>query len=561
MVDTTETQSIGEQQAESVLDDYQSIDLDINALVKKFINPIDRYRSHNAPIVNGPLNQAGLPSTIFPQESRAHAFYRILGLPAITPDGKFFNTGFNPLVNAEEERRRTDVYNGIPIAVKQLVQIREKLSRDNYGYFRSGGLDAAVFSVALAVPKGQRPLTVTVEAEADKLASLDNPSQQMIPIPVRRSIIERRYKQSDGSAITSFKDNVQHILAPFITDPVISSNIDPKSGSSSVMVAVPFLEDTEYERNKYVKRPGIEFILRLRLRQQNLENQINSNFSNIDLSVFETEVSIDNQREIAATLSDIGVDEVDINQTLGKTGRIEILTLDNLVRTYKGLISLYVKSIETIENVYQNIVWCPISRDGGPEKGTEVSTEFIIPQRFLNNWQLERRIRQLEIKSSLASQQLEIGETADEKPLAFSDFTISEFQNVADTFKNQLQEAKNERTQWETDASNALRTIEFISGEVSGLGLIDIIAIYAALWAVDITVLLDLIDDAAAKRLNDIPELKTAETIARANKQGSAAEAYNKLARQIQAILSYGDKLFKSESGQHEEDGGTIPRQ
>ncbi len=556
MVDAIETQPVGEQQAESILDDYQSIDLDINSLVQKFILPIDKFRSHNAPTVSGQVDQSGLPSTIFPQESRTHAFYRILGLPAIAPDGKFFNTGFNPLVDAEEERRRTDVCAGIPQAVKQLVQMRENTSRKNYEYFRSGGLDAAVFSIALAVPKGQRPLTV---ADTDAFASLSSPPPQVIPIPIRKSVIERRYKQSDGSAITSFNENVRHILAPFMTDPVIAANIDPKSGSASVMVAVPFLNDTEYERNKYAKRPGIEFILRLRLRQQNLLEQISA--SNVDLSIFKTDVSTDSQREIAAALSDIGVDEVDINKSLGKSGRIELLTLDNLVRTYKGLISLYVRNIETIERVYQHIVWCPISRDGGPERGTEVSTEFIIPQRFLNNWALERRIQQLEIKASLASQQLEIGETADEKPLAFSDFTISEFQNVADTFKSQLQEAKNERSQWETDASNALRTIEFISGEVSGLGLVDIIAIYAALWAVDITVLLDLIDDAAARRLNDIPELKTAETAARANKQGSAADAYDKLSRQIQAILSYGDKLFKSESGQHEEDGGTIPRQ
>jgi hypothetical protein len=561
MAYTTETQPVGEQQDESILDDYQSIDLDINTLVKKFIFPIDRYRSHNAPIVSGQLNQAGLPSTIFPQESRAHAFYRILGLPAVAPDGKFFNTGFNPLVYAEEERRRTDVCNSIPTAVKQLVQMRENSSRDNYGYFRSGGLDAAVFSVALAIPKGQRPLNVTVESESDRLTSLDNPSQQIIPIPVRKSVIERRYKQSDGSAITSFKDNVRHILAPFMTDPVIAANVDPKSGSASVMVAVPFLEDTEYERNKYIKRPGIEFILRLRLRQQNLINQIKTNVQNFNLSIFSTELSEDNQREIAAVLSDIGVDEVDLKQTLGNSGRIELLTLDNLVRTYKGLINKYINNIEIIEKVFQKIVWCPMSRDGGPEKGTEVSTEYIIPKQFLNSWELERRIRQLEIKASIASQQLDIGETAEAKPLAFSDFTISEFQNVADTFKSKLQEAKNERSKLEADASNALRSIEFISGEVSGLGLIDIIAIYSALWAVDITVLLNLIDDAAAKRLNDIPELKTDDTAARAAKQGSAADAYKKLARQIQAILSYGDKLFKSESGQHEEDGGTIPRQ
>lgn len=553
MVD--ETQSVGEQEAESVLDDYQSIDLDINSLVSKFIRPIDRFRSHNAPIVTGNLSQPGLPSTIFPQESRAHAFYRILGLPCIAKSGKFFSPGFNPLVDGEEATRRADVVSGIPTAVKNLVQTRERVSMTNYGYFRSGGLNAAVFSLALAVPKGQRPFST---GTADEMASLSAPPQQSVSIPSRRSIIERRYKQSDGSAITSFNDTVRHILAPFMVDPVISANIDPKSGSASVMVAAPFLNNTEYERNKYAKRPGIEFILRLRLRQQNLSEQVGISFDNVDLSIFETEVSADNQREIAATLSNIGVDNVDVDQIIGGSGRIELLTLNNLVRTYKGLINLYVKNIEIIERVYQNIVWCPLSRDGGPERGTVVNTEFIVPKRFLNNWALERRIRQLEVKASLATQQLEIGETLDEKPLAFNDFTISEFQNVADSFKKELQEAKNERTQWETDASNALRTIEFISGEVSGLGLVDIIAIYSALWAVDVTVLLDLIDDAAAKRLNEIPELKNGDTKDRAGRQGNAARAYDTLARQIQAILSYGDRLFKRESGQDEEDGGTI---
>jgi hypothetical protein len=555
MVNVTESQPVGEQQAESILDDYQSIDLDIDSLVNKFIRPIDRFRSHNSPSVSGSMNQAGLPSTVFPQESRAHAFYRILGLPCIASNGNFFSPGFNPLVDAEEENRRVDVSNGISLAAKQLIQTRELTSIKNYGYFRSGGLDAAIFSLSMAIPKGQRPLSVAL---ADELASLDSPPQQEISIPIRKSIIERRYKQSDGTAITKFNSTVRHIIAPFITDPVISANVDPKSGSSSVMIAAPFLNDTEYERNKYVKRPGIEFVLRLRLRQQKLADQVGINFDNIDLSIFSTEVSVDNQREIAATLSDIGVDDVDVDGILGGSGRIEILTLNNLVRTYKGLINKYVENIEIIEKVYQNIIWCPMSRDGGPERGTEISTEFIIPQQFLNNWKLERSIRQLEIKASLADQQLEIGETTSEKPLAFSDFTISEFQNIADTFKSRLREAKNERSQWESEGSNALRIIEFISGEVSGLGMIDIIAIYMALWAVDIEVLLDLIDDAAAKRLNNIQELKTAATEDRANRRGNAAEAYDIFARQIQAILSYGDRLFKSESGQNEEDGGTI---
>lgn len=552
-----EPQSIGEQEPENVLDDYQSIDLDIDSLVSKFINAIDRFRSHNAPVVSASLSQPNLPSTLYPKESRAHAFYRILGLPCIASDGKFFSPGFNPLLDSEQEKRMQDVANGIPVRVKNLVHARERISSTNYGFFRSGGLEAATLSLAMAIPKGQKPLAVS-ESLADAMASLTAPPQQKVSIPIRKTIIESRYKQSDGTPITEFYDTVTHILAPFMVDPVIAANVDPKSGSASVMVAAPFLDDTEYERNKYVKRPGIEFILRLRLRQQNLANQVLQAVQNIDLKAFETEVSADNQREIAATLSDIGVDEVDVTSILGGSGSVELITLNNLVRTYKGLINLYVKNVEIIENVYKQIVWCPMSRDGGPERGTIVNTEYIVPKAFLNSWSLERRIRQLETKASLANQQLEIGVTADDKPLAFGDFTISEFQNVADTFKKELQEAENERTQLETDASNALRALEFISGEVSGLGLIDIIAIYSALWAVDVTVLLDLIDDAAAKRLNDIPELKTGDTQDRANRRGNATEAYGKLARQIQAILSYGDRLFKRESGQDEEDGGTI---
>jgi hypothetical protein len=192
--------------------------------------------------------------------------------------------------------------------------------------------------------------------------------------------------------------------------------------------------------------------------------------------------------------------------------------------------------------------------------GSKVSTRYVIPKTPLD-WDVEKKIVQLQVKQSLAKLQQDIGETAEGTPLAFSDFTISEFQNLNDLFTKQLQEQQNKRSKLEADASNALRSIEFISGEVSGLGLIDIMVIYMALWSLDVDVLLNLIDDTAAERLSKINELSTAGTTSRASQPGNALDAYAKLADRIQTILSYGDMLYKREHGATDlQEGGDIPR-
>lgn len=547
-------QSVGEFQAESPIDDYSCMDLDINSLVARFLQPIDRFRSRNAPNATGPLKQSQLTSENSTQESRAHAFYRMLGLPTIAPDGKLFNPGFNPLREGEENTRQANIASSIPHNMKMLISTRENRARTYQGFFARGMEAASVLSIALGTPKGQRKFSVSDTG----IESLSEPNFQIQQIPARKEFITTNYKKKDGSEISVTFDSVQHILAPFMTDPVISSNLDPVSGSSSVVIGAPFLDkkDLEYERGKYAPRPGLEFILRLRLRQQSA----NPGLQELDFSELVSEISEDRQREIASAISGIGIQEDDLSKILSGIGYVELYTLDDLVRIYKGLISLYVQNVEIIEDVSKQIIWVPLANEGGPEFGTEVSTGFVLPKRFLD-WEVERRIWKLDAKSSMAKRQIDIGENNDGTPLEFKDFAISEFQNLANTFDEDLQEANNERAQLEADGSNALRAIEIISGEVSGLGLIDIIAIYMALWSVDVSVLLDLLDDPAAKRLNDIVELKTEATVARAARYGNAKESYEKLARRINSILSYGDRLYQRELGSpSEEEGGDIER-
>lgn len=60
-----------------------------------------------------------------------------------------------------------------------------------------------------------------------------------------------------------------------------------------------------------------------------------------------------------------------------------------------------------------------------------------------------------------------------------------------------------------TDAANgALRTVEIIMGEFSGLGLCDIIAIYLALWTIDLDALVSMLDTESFTRLSQIAALQ-----------------------------------------------------
>lgn len=554
------TSQIGDEGSEFILDDSQSIDVSIGSLIHKYILPIDSLRSHVSPIPTGMLKQSGLTSSQTPLESRAHAFYRIIGLPVIAPDGSFYSPGFNPLINVSEGKRRADIFNKIPIAIKQASADRESKARSKYSVFSKGNSEASLFSLALSVPEGQRSFYNDID-----LTSLTVIPAQAQSIPNRLSYINKNFLKSDGYEITSLPNYisvVSHYLAPFMVDPVIESNLDPTSGSGTVMIAAPFLDqgDIEYEKNKYLKRCGLEFILRLRLLQQNTSGSASTTLNSVDTSTISS--TTDNLRQIAAALSDTGVDNVDVKQVLRGAGQIELTTLNGLVKAFKAMIKLYVDSVNTISAISKSIMWIPLCNDGGPEKGTVVNTTYIRPRTVIDNWEVEKRIVQLQVKASLAKQQVDIGHSADCKDLDYSNFAIPEFNNVSKTFSDELKNAEDERTSLETDASNALKIIEIISGEVSGLGLIDILAIYMALWSVDITVLLGLIDQPAAERLDNIQELSTLQTSVRvSNPSATATNSYKVLVNRIQTILSYGDKLFQRElQCPTDNDGGDIPR-
>jgi hypothetical protein len=482
--------NVGDHQPKDPLDDIRAIDLDVNDLVAKFLRPIDLFRSHVSPVVNiansanGELLQPDLPTSSSPLESRCHTFYRMLGLPTIAPDGSIISPGF-PLKDQDHQK---SIDGKIPSGVKRAISDRENGAQYRINLFSARNSDTSVFGLSLATPNGQRKFAVD-------MGSLDNITYTPQAIPARTQYINRFFKNADGSVIVNKFETVSHPLAPLITDLVIASNVEPKSGSNSVLVGQLFLDkkDLEYESGKYAKRPGLEFIIRTKLRESNVLQSL--------VTAAQTVVpNITTQ----SGLIGIGVSEDDAAR-LFQEGLIDVYTVNDLFKTYIGLVNVYYNAVKDIEKIGKKILWIPMPNEGGPEAGSVVNSVFIVPNQYLDSWTIERRLSELKVKSLLAKTQVDIGTNADNSILTYGDFTISEFSNVADTFDNDLSNANSERSSLEAQGSDDLRTIEIIGGEVSGLGLIDIIAIYLSLWALDVPTLLNLIDDAAAARLNLIP--------------------------------------------------------
>jgi hypothetical protein len=525
----------GESEPKSVYSDLSKIQVRIDQLVSKFIQPIERFRSYTSPNVTGQtLIQNDIKISNTRLESRCHTFYRILGLPIIAPDGDFFSPGF-PILDKEHQEAVFAKIKTNGQSMRLAAAEREMQSQQKAALFTMKNADATVLSIVMGAPNCGRKFELD-----ENSISLDSIPLNKQAIPDRTKYINQFYITKDDGIIENSFDSVSHQLAPFVTDAIIAANIEPKSGSDSVLIGVPFLDKSvlEYESNKYAARPGIEFILRLRLREHKLISQLQSSsqINNLNLSI-PVDIS-------EAGLITVGVSNDDASQ-LFALGFIENKTISDLRTTFYALIYKYHQAFISLDYVVKNIMWVPSPNSGGPESGTEVSTTFIKPKSFLDSWEIEGQIISLKVKSSLAKYQAEIGTNSDGSELSYSDFTISEFQNTVDDVENQLAQDEAARADLETSGSDALKIIELLGGEVSGLGLIDIIAIYLALWSVDVSVLLDLIDDAAAKRLNSITELQTDKTIARANKLGNAKEAYETLAKQILLNLAEADRALK----------------
>lgn len=557
------------------IDDISGVDVSIDELYKTFVIPIENVRSFSAPASNRQMSKdrcsavsdvanTADTSVTFPKESRAHAFYRMIGFPVVGDNLSFYNPGIDPTLGIDGKDKRHNIARSTPYAVQVAHVKREQSVRARYSVFSRATIEPCIYGIVMGVPNCTKPILNM--NSSDSFNSLETFDPQIFALKSRRDYIEKNYKMSSGEEIKNFStgsaedyfsnenffETGSHILRPFVVDQNI---VDSISGhvNETRHVSAPFLlkkEDSLIERDIYAKRPGIEFVLRLRLKASKLTA------TNIGREITDDARSTITALEFDPTRAS-QVSDADIAERLKKINDIEYQNIRKLVKTIKGVVRVLVECIDGIGLVSKQISWAPVPNERGPEYGSS-QTDMIVGK---NTTPLDYKIFELMINEAMSSK---MGSISDDETILPSDFHLSILENTEIDWKEEINYLESVRQGIEQEGMQYLSVIEMILGEISGLGIIDILSIYTSLWAVDIKVLLSMIDEVSFKRLYENVDLRTPEVEEReasGSPHMNIQEALTTFERQVINILSYTDKIYNQLLGSSaNEEGGDVPR-
>lgn len=534
---------------ESGFDDIQNVISNIQELSKQYVGPIDILRSIYKPAPSSSVSTAQSVSQVSdinidnPPESRAHCFYRMVGFPVIAPDGSFYNPGYEPNSNKNADSKAK--VNAAFLANTQLtlyMQTREFFVILRRLIFANQDINSTAYALSLRYCK-------TFSGYFDKSSMGIDPLKgdpQTYSVNDRVNFLNNFYQQNNITATTSTFDKQNHILRPFVVDPLIDNTVNPVENR----ICVPFLntkEDTKINAQAApLKRPIIEFICRLRLQQT---NQADVYFAQQALSLINgTTTSSDSSVQdikdtILALTNSNNVSELQNNtgflNTINSFSDIQTSTLEMLIKAIKGLAFQLDETIRDLDIVSRKIDFQPIPDPNGPEFGGTIRTTI--------NSVYDQKIANLTILNlNNQMQQQVISDKLGGGNELFASAVLSSSQK---DYKSDIDKLNRQKSDLSQECLDDLADIERIVGEVSGLGLIDILAIYTALWAIDIDSLIALLDDNAFQRLYDFnPELRNTNVEARHSSGVSAVKCIDALKNfeiNLFNILSFADKIVE----------------
>ncbi|KKN72144.1 hypothetical protein LCGC14_0413560 [marine sediment metagenome] len=554
-------------------EDVQDIQQDISILAKKYIVPIDRIKSIAKPGPGDDAYEELEPDNSRQVESRAHAFLRFIGFPVVAGNDKeFYNPGFDPTGQsigthsgqATLKQSVVSSFNSNSV-LKSMVETREQDPKDLRSIFVRQDMASSVYSIIMRHVRNFKMFDAGDPFKDDKQDKKnENRSSEAI------SFFLANLQIDTGLVIDAFTktpigpnfSGIRHILHPFVVDPRIDITVMPDVNQ----IAVPFLlnkEALKLDKGIFVKRPGIELIIRERLRDtgndatdffKNVEKLLN----NEQTPVSDTDTRTENELRLTveALLDDNEISQSAIDSDIEGITSVQVRNIQTLVKTIRAIISKLNESILAIDRVKQEINLVPLPIAEGPETG-----QATLNRRDISNiTDIDKRIVELNIKKHNAERriaaELDLGEFA-------SPFSSSVNDDDVVKISEKLQEDIDQRANLANKAFKAMGDIEIISGEVSGLGLLDILAIYVALWAMDEKSLISMLDDQSFSRLKNFfkPLLKGAA----ADRGQSSSEKYDiKIAlenfeKKLVNVLAFIDREIERQGvAPGEEASGTI---
>lgn len=507
--------------------DSQNFDIDINKIYTDFISSIDKIRSYNN---TNSINRdditnviSSLPTTkatlldlksklsincsieSTPQESRCHAFFRIIGFPCCDLSrSKIFNPGYDIIKDAA--RTINDTYK-IGVIKDSLPGFRAlSVSRETF-YIENAKTFSAQESIeaaTLALSSGRNirqfiaPLTNT-EFDDTKIAN------QQYSINLKSSVggTEKQlteYQDVFGrnpTKVSTFgSSGFGHIIKPFLVDPIIEIMIN----DSAKRIAVPFAptkDELKVVNDTYVARPMLEQVIRDRASIVNPTTTSGT----ADASVLEYVKSIPN-------INDVEIIKNAAN--LYKTGdQAQFLKFLNIIR---AMIKKLVEARGVITLTQDKYYWVPVPSKSGPEGGssvqgvfvsTNLNSDLITPaDQVVINAIIKTAMMQADSLAATATATPDVGGYALPNALGLPNLGAS---TTPDSLGNDVVKNYNQvvsiREEELKAACTALQTVEIIMGEFSGLGLCDIVAILGGLYLMPANSLLGFLDDDALIRL------------------------------------------------------------
>lgn len=501
----------------------QNFKLDMNKVYNSYIKVIDEFRSKTN-IINKEnkevISKYGLDSSSLKaeseyQESRCHAFFRVIGFPVVKDgDFSFYNPGWyiwgpdpkyedknitpNPKISPEV---RTNIASTPISGFNTLSNVRE-LAPLNYlkVFSKIGSFDASLLSLTSitalrnfrigetfinSMQFDSQSYEANLKAKSgDQNTNLDSfigpPGDE---IPNKKNLFTGR----------------EHIISPFIVDARYDWSVDTKK-----IIAAPFLygeEQLHPAENVTVKRPWIEKIIKDRLATAQDDAG----------KLQELKKYVKEAKDISSNTLVSSV----ISNNNKYSEQVQFLNFINLIRT---MLQNLLQAQKDIFDAQQQYYYLPIPSKIGPEGGSAVRQIFLSGNSLLWTALFTEKdqdivINQIKtfLNDSAPIKQFNAQATSATYVSSGTEYVTSAFDpQTTDANGNKVLEGLEKLNKTRSDvlgkANDALKNIEIIMGEFSGLGLCDIIAVMGALYIIPLDNLIGFLDDDAFERMQIILE-------------------------------------------------------
>lgn len=520
---------------EPTIQDSQNYKINIDQIYNDFIKSIDEIRSYvnigspsNANLLKnitkdtftGNSSNGGFQPEKTAQESRCHAFFRIIGFPVVSSDNRIYNPGHDIII---EKDRKLNIESKISIAnnplngFQKLSDTREQYINGLLKIFANNkSTDAGVLALSGI---NFRPFTIVFEKNSDAIEDPFDKTNQAYEISSASLVgandkitffdyIDKNDKSPEK--YSGYKQR-QHIIKPFIVDPRIDL-----STPSYQKVAVPFVKDDtqlKIDDVKSVKRPLIEKVIRDRFSTENQASKSGSL----------AQETIDAIKNISAIKDEKIVQDVTSGQVYGLSEKQQFVKYLNIIR---AMISELYAAKKTIRYAQSQYYWLPIPAVTGPEDGCTIHPLF--PNCYYDdkikifNTEADFGLLKCQYRAildSINASAASVTAAPDPAGYALGKFTTTfddtTSTSLGDTNAEQQGKLEKDRTEKLTEAGKALKVIEIIMGEISGLGLCDMVAIMGGLYLMPANSLLGFLDDDAYTRaklyIKSLPETNPAD--------------------------------------------------